>query len=92
MIIPIDEHWRLKSDEHCWHIQRNRPTRKVRGETSPWVSMYYFTRLEDACQHFVQLQIRLADGDTLTQALGEAETAVTALVRALAPHFEVTVR
>ncbi len=93
MIIPIDEAWRLKSDKNCWHIQAYKKNRKDgKGNPDPWKSEYYCRDLEDACQYLVQLRLRLAEGNTLTQALGEVEKAVSALVRALSPHFRVEVR
>lgn len=89
MIIPIDGKYRLKSDPHCWHLQMHHKTQK--GE-EVWVSKYYFSRLEEACEYLVQLRLRLCDGDTLAKALGEVETTVSSLVRALSPRFRVEVR
>ena len=90
MIIPIDDKYRIKSDVNQWMLQRFRPASEKREES--WESFKYFHDPSNAVTELIQLQIREADTQTLTDALVEVDRITTSVLQALSPHLDVTVR
>lgn len=65
MIIPIDEKYRIKSDEHCWHIQKARTRTRDGKKVKDWESFKWVTSLESAVNILGELRVRTSDAQTL---------------------------
>ena len=84
MEIPINEKYRLSSDEYQWIVQKRR-SRK--GELD-WTNLEYHSRLDSAVRSLGELMVRRSKANTLVDALKEVETIATTLSQALTPQFE----
>ena len=92
MILPIDDKWRLKSDQYCWHIQRYEGKRKNRqtGELEDWwESKRYYQTVAQAAHGLAQLEIMSGDTTTLVEALDAVQEVSERLSMALTPHIEL---
>jgi len=92
MIIPIDDKWRIKSDEYCWHIQKLIGMRKNRqtGELEEnWRSQRYYSSLAQAVHGLAELEIMTSDCTTLAEALDAVRNVSDRLSHALTPHIEI---
>ena len=92
MILPIDDNWRIKSDEFCWHIQEYKGERKNRQTGEPedyWKSRRYYVDLNAAIRGLAQLEIMTSDCTTLVEALDAVQDVSERLSRALTPHIEI---
>ena len=89
MILPIDEKYRIKSDEHCWHIQKARTRTKDGKKVKDWESFKWVTSPESAVNILGELMVRTSDAQTLGEALIEIEKITTTLSQALTPKFRV---
>lgn len=85
MIIPINDKWRIASDERNWTVQ-TKITSKKRGEE--WLAKSYHATLAQASQSLSQRLARAIETNTLTEALVEIEQLSTTLTGALTPHFK----
>lgn len=93
VILPINDKWRISSDPHCWAVQERAGTRKADGAVVPnWRGRSYHTDLSSAVRHLAELQMRLSDAVTLSDALAEVQRIYDMLADALNPHFEVVRR
>ena len=87
MILPINGHYRLASDEHGWSIQRPR-TRKVDGRpVTEWQSLKWYGSIKQAVNALGELMVRTSEADTLAEALAEVENVTATLTRALSTEF-----
>ena len=84
MEIPINEKYRLSSDEYQWIVQKRR-TRKGKLD---WTNLEYHSRLDSAVRSLGELMVRRSKANTLVDALKEVETIATTLSQALTPHIE----
>ena len=84
MIIPINERYRITSDEYQWIIQKKR-SRKGRED---WESKLFFGTFEAAVKDLGELMVRRSEANTLVDALAEVEKVATTLSQALTPHIE----
>ena len=84
MIIPINERYRITSDEYQWIIQKKR-SRKG-GED--WESKLFFGTFEAAVKDLGELMVRRSKANTLVDALAEVEKVATTLSQALTPQIE----
>ena len=84
MEIPINEKYRLSSDEYQWIVQKRR-TRKGKLD---WKNLEYHSRLDSAVRSLGELMVRRSKANTLVDALKEVETIATTLSQALTPHIE----
>jgi len=84
MIIPINERYRIVSDEYQWIIQKKR-SRKGKED---WQSKLFFGTLEGAVQGLGELLVRRSEANTLVDALQEVEKIATTLSQALTPKIE----
>lgn len=82
MNIPIDDRFRLSSDELSWRIEQQRKN----GE---WRPVEYHTTIQAAVNSLSQRMLRTVDAQTLADALVQVERVTTTLTRALAPHYKV---
>jgi len=92
MILPIDEKWRIKSDEYCWHIQYLKGMRKNRqtGELEEnWVSRRYYQSISKAAHGLAELELMSGDTKTLAEALDAVRSVSERLSMALTPHIEI---
>ena len=84
MIIPINERYRITSDEYQWIIQKKR-SRKGRED---WESKLFFGTFEGAVKDLGELMVRRSKANTLVDALAEVEKVATTLSQALTPNIE----
>ena len=84
MIIPINERYRLTSDEHQWIIQKKR----YRNERECWESRLYYPNLNAAVKGLGEMMVRQSKADTLASALEAVENVATTLCQALTPRIE----
>ena len=89
MILPIDEKYRIKSDEHCWYIQKARTRSKDGKKVKDWESFKWVTSLESAVNILGELMVKTSDVQTLGEALIEIENVTTKLSQALTTKFKV---
>lgn len=89
MIIPINDRYRLKSDPSCWHLQMKAISKKG---LETWQSRAYFPTVSSALSYLVELDLRLAQGNTLSEAVAHVKRLTTELTRALKPHIEVDIK
>ena len=89
MIIPINDQYRLASNEQAWMIQRAK-ARTRDGETvTEWPPTLWYVDLPDAVRGLAKLMLRTSDAQTLADALIEVENVATTLTQALAPRFKL---
>ena len=84
MEIPINEKYRLSSDEYQWIVQK----RRSRKGKLAWTNLEYHSRLDSAVRSLGELMVRRSKANTLVDALKEVETIATTLSQALTPHIE----
>ena len=84
MEIPINEKYRLSSDEYQWIVQK----RRSRKGKLDWTNLEYHSRLDSAVRSLGELMVRRSKANTLVDALKEVETIATTLSQALTPHIE----
>ena len=84
MIIPINDLYRICSDEYQWIIQKKR-NRKGKED---WASRHYYPTFESAVRSLGELMVRQSKADTLAIALVEVENVATTLSQALTPTIE----
>ena len=84
MIIPINDKYRLKSDEYQWIIERKR-TRK--GEED-WQARLFYPTVKAAVQGLGELMVRQSKANTLVDALEAVENVATTLSQALTIRIE----
>ena len=84
MEIPINEKYRLSSDEYQWIVQK----RRSRKGKVAWTNLEYHSRLDSAVRSLGELMVRRSKANTLVDALKEVETIATTLSQALTPHIE----
>jgi len=65
MIIPLSDNLRISGSENDWQLQR----RKVVKSLERWESLKYFTKLGDAMYEAGSREIRLAEGNSLADAI-----------------------
>jgi len=85
MIIPVNDEWRINSDEYQWITQQ----KKVAGENSKnpgevtWESKTYHTTLTNCADSLKRRLIRLSKGEGLADLLKAVEIADKSLSQAL---------
>ena len=84
MIIPINEQYRLTSDEFQWIIQKRR-TRKGKKD---WEARLYYPSLKAAVEGLGELMVRQSKANSLVDALAAIENIATALSQAATPKIE----
>ena len=84
MIIPVNEQFRIFTDENQWIVQevRNRLGKKI------WRSKFFYPTFESALKGLGQLMVRLSDAQTLADAIGDVEKVSTTLSQALTIRIE----
>ena len=90
MIIPVDNEHRISSDRHQWIIQERKIVQSGNNKGKErWEAMAYYATLQGAVNGLVQLKLRLANTETLADALDYMETLSNKLTRALTMDYEV---
>jgi len=84
MIIPINDRYRISSDEYQWIIQ----TKRNRKGKEDWQARLYYPTLKAALEGLGELMVRQSDVATLADALAEVENVATTLSQALTPTIE----
>ena len=84
MIIPINDQYRISSDEYQWIIQ----TKRNRKGKKDWQARFYYPTLKAALEGLGELMVRQSDVVTLADALAEVENVATTLSQALTPTIE----
>jgi len=74
MIVPINDDWRIQSDQTCWHLQeRLVPGSDAKSQEPRWVSRKYLSSLPGAVREAWQMQLRCSEATTLNGAVNEIE-------------------
>ena len=89
MILPIDENYRIFSDEHSWQIQKSRLRTKGGEQIKTWESIKWLTSFESAFNTLADHMVRTSDAQTLGEALKVVENVSTKLSQALTTKFNV---
>ena len=84
MIIPVNEQYRLRSDEYQWIIEKKR-TRKGKED---WQGRFFYTTVKAAVEGLGELMVRQSKANTLVDALEAVENVATTLSQALTPKIE----
>ena len=84
MIIPINERYRIVSDEYQWIIQK----RRFRKGEEDWQCLTYHPFLDSAIQGLREHLVRDSDAQTVADALQDISHIDTTLSQALTPRFE----
>ena len=85
MILPINDLYRICSDEYQWIIRKKR---NQKGKED-WASRHYYPTFESAVRSLGELMVRQSKADTLVPvALAEVENVATTLSQALTPTIE----
>ena len=84
MIIPVNEQFRIFSDENQWIVQevRNRLGKNI------WRSKFFYPTFESALKGLGQLMVRLSEAETLVDAVRDVEKVSTTLSQALTIRIE----
>ena len=85
MEIPINEKYRLNSDECQWIVQK----RRTRRGKLDWTNLEYHSRLDSAVRSLGELMVRESKAQTLTDALTHVDHVATTLSQALTLDFVV---
>ena len=86
--IPIDDNYALGADQYSWHIAK-KVTRKRKGKpVDEWQAIKWYTSLESAINHFVDLKLRVSGATTLVELQKEQEKVLAALCKALHPKYK----
>ena len=84
MIIPIDEKYRISSNEYSWDLEEVTPNIDKRTGKPKVKKLGYYTSLGKALSAAAQRELRLSDAVGLV----EAEKAVAGLTRKYAALFD----
>ena len=82
MISPIDDDWRIQTDEHQWQVTQRRPNGR-------WLAVSFHRDLSQAARSLYHRQLRAPDAVGAAETQVEAERLLDRLSLALAPQFEV---
>ena len=84
MIIPVNEQFRIFTDENQWIVQevRNRLGKNI------WRSKFFYPTFESALKGLGQLMVRLSEAETLVDAVRDVEKVSTTLSQALTIRIE----
>jgi hypothetical protein len=85
MKLPIDDRYRIDSDEYQWRVSRSRV---VKGELK-WEPISFHPSLESAVQAYADRCLRLSEAEGVAEAKAEVDRLVSRLCQALTPRFEV---
>ncbi len=92
MILPINDQYRINSDQHSWVIQES-ILRKKKGVTvQDWKSILWYPTLEMTVNGLAGRMLRLSEAHTLTDALAEVNNVSATLCHALHKHYQVKAR
>ena len=84
MQIPINEKYRISSDQYQWIIQK----RRTRNGKEAWTNLEYHSSVASAVRSLGDLTVRRSKANTLVDALKEVEQIATTLSHALTPHIQ----
>jgi hypothetical protein len=84
MIIPVNQQFRIFTDENQWIVQevRNRLGKNI------WRSKFFYPTFESALKGLGQLMVRLSEAETLVDAVRDVEKVSTKLSQALTIRIE----
>ncbi len=88
--IPLNDHYRIASDELCWRLERRRTRRdKGTGELgSAWEPLSFHGTIGQAATEFLQRGLRLSNATGIAELRADLESLVTALSLAFPDCFE----
>lgn len=89
MIIPINNDYRISSDEHSWSIQKSRERKRAGHAVVAWEAIRWYATFDQAVAGLGNLMVRTSETATLVDALVEVERIATTLSQALAPQYKV---
>ena len=85
MLLPINDQWRIVSDEQCWKVQRYAGVYKSgkRANQPKWQSRKYCSTLASAVKQAALVMVLEADTTTATEALAVIQRVADAIDSAL---------
>jgi hypothetical protein len=86
MIIPISDDFRIEGTRYAWEVQRasTRKHRKTGKHQTHWVPIQWYATLPSAMQGLAELRLRVAEAETIADAINVARSLATDLGNALA--------
>ena len=91
MILPLTPDWRIHSDNHCWILQKRAILKTgKRAGSETWINQTYHPSVSAAVNRAAEMNLRLCDAQSFTEALAEVERYTTAVSRSLKPSYVVT--
>lgn len=85
--IQITDDYAIAADSVCWMIKERR---KIKGEER-WESIRWYGSLHSATKGAGELLIRTSGAQTLPDLLAAVNNTMSALSRALTPHYSIEV-
>ena len=85
MILPINDVYRIASDNHQWIIQR----RRKKKDQEIWESISFYPSLSSALNSLSESLVRGSDAEGLAEALVAVKNVTTTLSHALTTEFMV---
>ena len=93
-VIKLNEDWRVRSDEYCWHLQRKRRQKEGKnvcqglekageGYVWSWHGYRYYRTLSDALAGFVRFELMSADVEGIEAIKDEIAKAENVVRRAV---------
>ena len=83
MILPINDVYRIASDNYQWIIQR----RRKKKDQEIWESISFYPSLSSALNSLSESLVRGSDAEGLAEALVAVKNVTTTLSHALTPEF-----
>ena len=84
MIIPINNKYRIASDQYQWIVQ----SKRTRSGLLEWEARHFYPTFRRALGSLGELMVRESKAETLAEALIDVENITTMLSQALTPSIE----
>ena len=85
MIIPINNKYRIASDQYQWIVQ----SKRTRNGSLEWEARLFYPTFRMALGSLGELMVRESKAETLAEALTDVKNITTRLSQALTPQFQV---
>ena len=86
LIIPINNKYRIASDQYQWIVQ----SKRTRSGLLEWEARYFYATFRMALGSLGELMVRESKAETLAEALIDVENITTMLSLALTPFIEAS--
>ncbi len=93
MIIPIDDEWRLSTDEYQWRVEKYAGIRKAEDgtEVPRWNAVMYFPTFKVAVEGLTQRLVRELPSVGVEEAIKDIDNLIKRLGTAL-PEVKIELR